>query len=848
MSVARHGGKPTGRGNVTSVVSIRLVRVPLAALVLVAGLDLSGLPSAVGALALNQPAAVKQAGSDRATKEDVASTASDSASAQARAGASLLIRQPGDDPAKPFVPLRPSTVDDRRRLEVVRLYSAARALEDRRAWTDAVALLQEALKLDPGSIAVARRLSQLYIGALGRPDLALEYGKRVLASEPGDTETLTHLVDYYRKNDPASALVILNEVLANPKLDAHAPGRLLAHYELGRVYSGRLHQNEKAADAFAKVLDALDDRSANRLSQADQFRVLGDRPEMAYFSFGLAFLAAKRYELAVKAFERGLVYDDDNSQISFVLADTLVKLNKGEQALALVERHIERQTPFVEAYELLIKVMKALKRDKEITPRLEAAARRDSKNVPLQYILADRYRESGELDKAEALYKGLLSSQPTPQTYRALASSLLKRKKAADLLKVMSEAWMRPEGQEAIKPQLQAAAADDEVAEAMLDAGLAQSGGSRTNLSKSAHEILSLVANNPGRDSHNKIRRLEKLLRLQRWNAEQNPSGLALNEIYDTLRRIGRFAEAATVVEQLMAKYPNAKSVTTLVTLADLHRRAGHNEALKATLRAAMQLDANDGTSQLRLANLLSDTGNVDDAVRVLREASRREPNNAVYELILGGVLTKYGRNEEAIKLFESLLKRQGDDEQVVKMVRPSLSLIYVNQGDYAKGEAELELLLKRFPDEPGPNNDLGYLYAEQGKNLDKAESMIRKALAGTAEDSDSTRAYLDSLGWVLFKRGKPKEALEALKQAVEKMKADTEQDGTAPDATILEHLGDVYFQLQQLDKASEAWRQAAKSAEAAIPPDKRLLEIRKKLDSLEQLGPIPKPSSNRTP
>ena len=48
-------------------------------------------------------------------------------------------------------------------------------------------------------------------------------------------------------------------------------------------------------------------------------------------------------------------------------------------------------------------------------------------------------------------------------------------------------------------------------------------------------------------------------------------------------------------------------------------------------------------------------------------------------------------------------------------------------------------------------NNDLGYLYAEQGKNLEKAETMIRKAVADEPENS----AYLDSLGWVLFKRGK---------------------------------------------------------------------------------------------
>ena len=116
-----------------------------------------------------------------------------------------------------------------------------------------------------------------------------------------------------------------------------------------------------------------------------------------------------------------------------------------------------------------------MKREKEITPRLEAAARRDSKNVPLQYLLADRYREMGQLDKAEALYKELLTSQPTPQTYRALATSLLKRKKAADLLKVISEAWSRPESQEAVKMQLAAAAGDDAMAEAMLDEGLKQS-------------------------------------------------------------------------------------------------------------------------------------------------------------------------------------------------------------------------------------------------------------------------------------------------------------------------------------------------------------------------------------
>jgi hypothetical protein len=95
-----------------------------------------------------------------------------------------------------------------------------------------------------------------------------------------------------------------------------------------------------------------------------------------------------------------------------------------------------------------------------------------------------------------------------------------------------------------------------------------------------------------------------------------------------------------------------------------------------------------------------------------------------------------------------------------------------------------------------------------------------------------------------LFKRGKAKEALEPMKRAVEQMKTETGQ----ADATILEHLGDVYFQLQQVDRAVDSWKEAALAAEQAVPRDKRLGEIRKKLDSLDKLGSIARPSTNRTP
>jgi tetratricopeptide (TPR) repeat protein len=839
--------------------SIRSLRVALTSLALVIGPGLIGPPRGIGQEQPARPtnAAREQAGAGNTDSGGNATSSAKASIAKApannpKSGTKLahdeldrFFKQAGEDPPPPFAPLRPMTVDDRRRVEAVRLYAAARGLEDRRDWEGAVALLQDALKLDPDSVAIARRLGRIYVGALGRPDLALQYGKKVLAADPGDTDTLARLVDYYNKNDAPAGVALLEQVLANPKLDAHAPGRLLAQFELGRLYSGRLRDAAKAADAFAKVIQMLDDKSSNRLTAADQARILGDDPAAAYLNFGLIFLAARRNELAVKAFERGLVYDEDNPQISLLLAETLLALNKGDQALQLVERSIKRQPQGVEAYELLAKVLKALKREAEITPRLEEAARRDSKNVPLQYILADRYRETGQADKADALYKALLTSQPTPRTYAALSKSLYDRKKAGDLLRVISEAMKRqgsPE-YEAVMPQLQKAVFNDEIALAMLEAGLTQLASDSNVLPKTAYGILKLIANNPP-SAPNRVRRLETLVKIHQLMLKQNPSALNYSELADTLHRLGKNVEAADAVERMLAEFPNEKNARTLVLLGDFQRRAGRNDAVKKTLREVMKLDHGDGDTQRLLANLLSDLGEVDDAVKVLREAAKRDPGDPRSDLMLADVLRKFGRDDDAIKLLDDMLKRYGDNEEVVKMLHSLLSIIYVNQGNYTKGEAELEVLLQRNPDEPGPNNDLGYLYAEQGKNLVKAEAMIRKAL----QEEPDKYAYLDSLGWVLFKQGKLKEALAEMKKAADRMKIDIERDAASPDTTVYEHLGDIYFQLQELDKAAESWRQAIDIGQKAIPPEKRVAEIRKKLESLEKLGAIPKASTNRTP
>jgi tetratricopeptide (TPR) repeat protein len=303
-------------------------------------------------------------------------------------------------------------------------------------------------------------------------------------------------------------------------------------------------------------------------------------------------------------------------------------------------------------------------------------------------------------------------------------------------------------------------------------------------------------------------------------------------------------AEAAATLETMMEKYPNEKNARYLSVLSTFYRRAGETDKALDAARRAVALDPNDSESQAQLADLLAELGKLDEAVPILEKVVKAEGGNPAYEFRLGGLLTKFGRNEQAVKLFQDMLTRYASKDDIVRLIHSSLSMVYVNQGDYAKGEAELETALERFPEDPGVNNDLGYLYADQGKNLEKAEGMIRKALK---EDPDNY-AYLDSLGWVLFKRGKVKEAVEPLEKAIEMHKQMEKRGIAPPDSTLPEHLGDVFLQLQEVEKARALWREAEQVAAKSVPPDKRLAEIRKKLESLGGLDAAPKASTTRTP
>ena len=100
---------------------------------------------------------------------------------------------------------------------------------------------------------------------------------------------------------------------------------------------------------------------------------------------------------------------------------------------------------------------------------------------------------------------------------------------------------------------------------------------------------------------------------------------------------------------------------------------------------------------------------------------------------------------------------------RLLRDARLVLSNLCASRNDMAQAEELLEQVLDEYPENVGALNDLGYLWVEQNKNLDRAVRMIEQAVEGDPDNE----AYRDSLGWAYFQMGRFAEAVEQLQKAV---------------------------------------------------------------------------------
>jgi tetratricopeptide (TPR) repeat protein len=231
-----------------------------------------------------------------------------------------------------------------------------------------------------------------------------------------------------------------------------------------------------------------------------------------------------------------------------------------------------------------------------------------------------------------------------------------------------------------------------------------------------------------------------------------------------------------------------------------------------------------------------------DEANKILDALIKAQPDNWLTLELKGWVQREAGQYDESAKTYEDVLDRITKDKELTKEertefaaeIRYTLSNVYLELNKIDKVTEELQTLMEQDPDNPGYKNDLGYIWADHDMNLDKSEKLIREALEldkkkrkeanpdlKPEEDHDNG-AYLDSLGWVLYKKKQYKEAKEALLQAV--------KDKEGQNIEIYDHLGEVYTALGDKDEALSAWKKGVEVATDSKRDQQKKAEVEKKI------------------
>ena len=224
----------------------------------------------------------------------------------------------------------------------------------------------------------------------------------------------------------------------------------------------------------------------------------------------------------------------------------------------------------------------------------------------------------------------------------------------------------------------------------------------------------------------------------------------------------------------------------------------------QARIRAAMALHALDRDAEAfqRLHDLQGDA-TVDDETRrdaylVEAELHREDKQDAAE-------LDAYSR---ALAAFP-------DDEAVLY----SRALMWERRDDIPRAEADLRKILVADPDDVNALNALGYTLADRTTRYQEALELISRALAAAPDNA----AIIDSYGWVLFRLGRPKDALVELRRAYTKQK----------DAEIASHVAEVlwvlgrrdeaiamFIEARRLDRDSRSLARALEATGAVLPPE----------------------------
>ncbi|MFH1190147.1 MAG: tetratricopeptide repeat protein [Candidatus Omnitrophota bacterium] len=201
-----------------------------------------------------------------------------------------------------------------------------------------------------------------------------------------------------------------------------------------------------------------------------------------------------------------------------------------------------------------------------------------------------------------------------------------------------------------------------------------------------------------------------------------------------------------------------------------------------------VKLDPEDADAYVEWADIHIIEKRPDQAIAVLEKALSLGLKDVDLYLALGYSYALSDKGPRALELYNMALETAPNDPRT----HYYLGTYYEKVKDRASAAKQFREAIRLDRDYADAYNYLGYMFAEEGVELDEALELTGKAVALDPESG----AFLDSLGWALFKKGRTDEALIYIDKALK---------FEPGDPVIMDHFEKVKEKLQSETKVKIA-------------------------------------------
>ncbi len=528
-----------------------------------------------------------------------------------------------------------------------------------------------------------------------------------------------------------------------------------------------------------------------------------------YFSMGEAQSLDGQHQKAIESFKMVLVYDPNSAQVQMRLASEYVKLGMFTQALEHGENCIQKDPKSIDGRLLLGGLYSSLKVYDKAIAQYNEILKIDSQNPDAMLYTGAVYAEQKKYDLAIKSFERLAKNENynTPH----LAWYYIGRVRSEQPEKAYQKA-----SEQAFLKAL-------EINPAHLESLVAL--GSYYSSVKQEKKSLELFKKFQVEQGPNA--KLAELL--AKMYLEQEQYDLALEQL-DILERYSddtlnaklkislvfieqkKYLDAIVKLKEVLQQVPDSDKIRFY--LAAIYEEINQNKEAVEHFTKIPPESQFYGEAMVHAAYLLKQDKKVDEALELVGTALEKRKDVGQLYAIQGSLYDEKGNFKKASEVLKIGIEKFPENVQL----RFFYGTIQDRLGNKQAVIENMHKVVEMDPNHVQGLNYLAFTYAESGKNLTEAEGFVRRALEIEPQDG----FILDTLGWILYKRGKIKESIQILESAYKIQPSES---------IIAEHLGDAYKKYQLVDKARKMYMKAAENESDEI----KLKEIREKITALDQ-------------